>query len=312
MSTISDGFGAPDLAAVQTLLVVQREGGFSPAARVLGVTRAAVSRTVARLEARLGTRLARRTTRKVVLTEAALGLLERCGAPLGALAEALEAAREAPGVVAGRVRLTGPTAFGRDVLVPVVRAFREAHPAVRVELSLRDHLDDLVAHPIDVAVRLGPLPETTLVARRIGTLPLAVVAARRLVRGRPPGDVAALLALPAVAFRVPATGRLWPWPFVDGGRRHLVEPSHAGLESDSIDAVAAFARVGAGVAVVPRHLVAADLAAGRLVELLPRALGPGPELHVCYGARALMPARVRALVDALLAALPGACTPTRR
>ena len=296
-----------DLHAIQVLQRVHRHGGFAAAARELGLTRAAVSRTIVKLEQRLGARLARRTTRKVVLTEAALSLVERCGAPLETLGAALDAAREKDGPLAGRVRLAGSSAFGRDVLVPIVLAFHRDNPGVRVELTLSDRLDDLVARPIDVTVRLGPLPETSLVARRVGSLPLVVAASPRLLGGRAPRTVEELLRLPAVGFRVPSTGQPWPWPFSIDGRAELVAPSACVLESDSIDAVAAMVRAGVGVAVLPRHVVEGDLRARRLVALLPRKVGAGPAVHVCYGARALMPRRVRALVDALVQALPAAC-----
>lgn len=299
---------APDLKALNVLVVVHREGGFAPAARRLGVTRAAVSRSIAQLEARLGTRLARRTTRKVVLTEAALSLVERCGAPMKALSEAFEAARESGGALAGTVRLAGSAAFGRDVLVPLVLAFRREHPGVHVELSLSDRLEDLVARPIDVAVRVGPLPDTSLVARLVGRLPLVLAATPKLVAAHgAPRAVADLERWPAVAFRVPATGRVLPWPFEVSGQTELIEPPRPVCESDSIDAVAEMARRGAGVALLPRHLVRADLSSGRLVSLLPKLVGPGPPVHVCYAARELMPARVRALVDALVRALPAHC-----
>ncbi len=296
-----------DFKCLQVLVQVHRDGGFAAAARELGLTRAAVSRSIAKLEQRLGQRLARRTTRKVVLTDAALALIDRCGTPLEALGAALDAAREKDGGVSGTVRLAGSAAFGRDVLVPIVVAFHRQYPAVRVELTLSDHLDDLVARPIDVTVRLGPLPETSLVARFVGTLPLVVVASRRLLGKVTPRSVEELLRLPAVGFRVPATGRAWPWPFTIDGRQHLVEPTRCALESDSIDAVVALARAGLGVAVVPRHAVESDLGARRLIELLPSAVGAGPAVHVCYGARELMPKRVRALVETLVRALPATC-----
>ena len=301
---------AADWKALQVLAAVRRKGGFAAAARALGVTRAAVSRSIAQLEARLGTRLARRTTRRVVLTEEAVALVDRCEPAVAAVDAALDAAREPAdrGALRGRVRLAGSSAFGRDVLVPIVLAFRAEHPDVHVELSLGEALEDLVERPIDVTVRLGALPETSLVARRVGTLPLVVAARRSLVlRHGEPREPADLARLPRVGYRVPGSGALLPWPFTIGGRQHLIAPEGCVLESDSVDAVAAMVRAGAGVALVPRHVIAHDLDAGRLVELLPGRVGAGPQVHVCYAARALMPRRVRALVDALLRDLPAHC-----
>lgn len=309
MSTIDP----PDLRALQVLLTVEREGGFAPAARSLGVTRAAVSRSVAQLERRLRTRLARRTTRKVVLTEAALALVERCRGPLASIHDALDVAREKEDELAGVVRVAGSTAFARDVLVPLLLEFRAANPAVVVDLRVSDRVDDLVAAPIDVTVRLGPLPETSLVARAVGALPLTLAASPALVREHgAPASLDALARFPAVAFRVPGASEPYPWPFDVRGERALVTPGRVVLESDSIDAVAAMVRAGAGVGLVPRHLVERDLAAGALVALLPHLVGRGPAINVCYAGRSLVPRRVRALIDHLVTSLPTCCAPPDR
>jgi DNA-binding transcriptional LysR family regulator len=294
---------AAELRALEVLLAVQREGGFAPAARRLGVTRAAVSRSIAELERRLGARLARRTTRKVVLTEAALALLDRCRGPVASIREAFESARERDDELAGVVRVAGPTALGRDVLVPLLLEFRRSHPSVALDLRMGDDVVDLVTEPVDVTVRLGPLPDTTLVARALGTLPLVLVAAPALLRQHGvPTTPADLRRLPAVAFRVPRTTERYPWRFQPTARGELtlLTPDHAALESDSIDAVAAMVRAGAGVGLVPRHLVARDLQRRALVALLPNLVGPGPVVSLCHAGRRLMPRRVRALIDHLV------------
>lgn len=298
---------ASELRALHVLLSVHREGGFAPAARELHVTRAAVSRSIAQLEAKLGVRLARRTTRQVVLTDAALALVDRAQAPLEMLSEAMEKARDQGRALAGPVQLAGPVAFGRDVIAPRVAAFCAAHPDVRVSLRLDDAIDDLVARPIDVAVRLGPLPTTSLVARRVGVLPVVLAATPALLAAHgSPRSVAELEELPAIAFRVAATARRLPWPFVTGKRQRLFEPTRVVVECDAIDGVAALVRASAGVGLVPRHLAQDDLDAGRLVSLLPKQLGAGPTVSVCYAAREHVPARVRALVDTLVRTLPDA------
>ncbi len=303
---------AHDLRAIQVLLAVHDEGGFAAAARRLGVTRAAVSRSIAQLEARLGASLARRTTRRVVLTDAALALVGRCAGPIRAMGDALDAASEQDSGLAGAVRISGSAAFGRDVLVPTLMAFRTQNPEVTVELTLGDRVEDLVARPIDVAVRIGPLPDTSVVARSVGQLPLVAVAAPALVEQHgPPRAVDQLAAWPAVVFRVAETGQRYPWPFEHRGSTVLFAPSSVAFESDSIDAVAELVRRGAGVSVVPRHVVEADLASGRLVALLQSQVAAGPRVSVCYPQRKLMPRRVRALVDHLVRELPAWCAAGR-
>ncbi|MFO0548000.1 MAG: LysR family transcriptional regulator [Polyangiaceae bacterium] len=300
------------LKALHTLAAVHQRGGFAAAGRALGVTRAAVSRAVASLEAKLGVRLARRTTRKVVLSEAGIALAEQCGAALDSVSLALENAREREASLAGVIRVAGPLAFGRDALVPLVLEFQRAHPQVSIDLSLSDGLHDLVDRPIDVAVRLGPLPETSLVARRVGSLPLVVVATPALVRAHgAPRSVDDLARVPAVRFRVPATGKPFVWRFDEGGRARQWEPASAALETDSVDALVTMVRSGAGASLLPRHLVESELASGRLVELLEGVTSDGPLVHICYGARSFMPRRVRAFVDLLARELPAFCKSTK-
>jgi DNA-binding transcriptional LysR family regulator len=300
---------AQDFKALQVLVTVQREGGFAPAARHLGVTRAAVSRAIAQLEVRRQVRLARRTTRQVVLTEAAQELVARCSASIRMLDEALAAVGEHEGQLAGTVRVGGSAAFGRDVLVPLGLRFRAQHPGVHIDFALSDRVDDLIAQPIDVAVRLGPLPESSMIARPVGHLPLVLAAAPSLVAELGlPKRIDDLAHWPAVGFRVPGTAQRYAWPFLDRGRRRQFEPASSVADSDSIDAVAALVRAGTGIAMVPRHLVEADLRERRLLALLPPGVAPGPAVHVCYAQRELVPRRARALIDWLVQNLPAHCS----
>jgi len=300
---------AQDFKALQLLVAVQREGGFAPAARHLGVTRAAVSRAVAQLEARWQVRLARRTTRQVVLTEAAQQLVARCAASIRTLDEAFGTVGEHEGQLAGRVRVGGSAAFGRDILVPLGLSFCAQHPAVSIDFALSDRVDDLIVQPIDVTVRLGSLPESSMIARSVGQLPLVLAAAPALVAGRGlPRRIDELAHWPTVGFRVPGTAQHFAWPFVERGQRRQFEPANPAVVSDSIDAVAALVRAGVGIAMIPRHLVEADLRERRLVALLQSRVAPGPTVHVCYSHRELVPQRVRALIDWLVQTLPAHCS----
>ena len=300
---------AQDFRALQLLVAVQREGGFAPAARQLRVTRAAVSRAIAQLEARWKVRLARRTTRQVVLTEAAQELVARCAESLQVLDEALGVVGEHVEQLAGTVRVGGSAAFGRDVLVPLVMGFRAQHPGVGVDFALSDRVDDLIVQPIDVTVRLGTVMGHSMIARPVGHLPLVLAADPALVAKRGlPRRIDDLAAWPTVGFRIPGTEQRYAWPFIERGRRRQFEPSASVADSDSIDAVAALVRVGAGIAMVPRHLVDADLRAYRLVALLQPQVAPGPAVNVCYSHRELVPRRVRALIDWLMHSLPAHCT----
>lgn len=296
---------ARDLQALLTLQAVARAGGFAAAARELGSTRAAVSRVIAEAESRTGVRLCHRTTRRVTLTEAARALLHAAEDPLQAVQSAWSALPDAAGAFRGTLRVSCSHALGRAFVLPAATRYRAEHPQVSVEVRLADVYDDLVTRGLDVAVRLGPLPDSSLVARTLGRIAVLPVAAPSLLRGarRPPRTLADLEAtLPVVAFQAPGSGLRRHWRVKGDGRVEHPFASPA-LVVDSIEGVADLARAGAGAGLAPRYLVEEDLRARRLVALLPELSFEGPELHLCHAHRTLVPPRVRAFMDQLAQAL---------
>ncbi len=292
-----------DLRALLTLQVVSRSNGFAAAARELGSTRAAVSRVIAEAERRIGVRLCHRTTRRVALTEAAEQLLREAEPHLQAVQAAWSSLPDRQGRFQGLIRLSCSHAFGRAFVLPVLQRFRDQHPAVRFDLRLGDAIDDMVSRALDVAVRIGPLPDSSLVARRIGRIGVVLAAAPSLIEPlrRAPRTIAEVMALPVLAFQAPGSGlrRAWVTEGPAGPAVHEV-PSPC-VVLDSIEGLADLVRGGAGVGLVPRYLVADDLRQRRLVPLLKSQAFVGPEVHVCYAHRELMPQRIRALVDMLVA-----------
>lgn len=295
-----------DLKALVTLQAVARTGGFAAAAREMGSTRAAVSRVVAEAEKRTGVRLCHRTTRRVSLTEAAVALLQSAEEPLQQLQSAWAALPDAQGAYRGTIRMSCSHAMGRAFVLPVVQAYRARHPDVRFELRLADAIDDLVSRSLDVAMRLGTLPDSRLVARTLGRIHVCAVASPALARTwrRPPRSLDELRDAPVIVFQSPGSGDLRHWRVrgADGQPATHV-PAAAALVVDSIEGVVDLARAGAGVATAPHYLVADDLAAGRLVRVLDRLDFIGPELHLCTAHRTLVPPRVRTLVAMLAEAV---------
>ncbi|HEU4408481.1 MAG TPA: LysR substrate-binding domain-containing protein [Polyangiaceae bacterium] len=301
-----DTIDGVELGSLRVFEAVVAHGGFAAAGRRLGLSRAAVSRVARQLEAQIGVRLFRRTTRRVALTDAAQRLAADLARCLPALRTGLElaAAERKP---SGLVRVSVSRAFGRHYVLPSVARFVAAHPAVRVDVQLNDRVDDLVGEPIDVAVRMGPLPPSSLIARRLARLPAVVVASPALLDAarprprRPPATspllpLAALAEVPAAAFRIPGTDDIVPWSVAHGGRLHVVAPSRVVARSDAIEGVADLARLGVGAAFVPRYLVEDDLATGRLVVLADGAPSAGPEVHLCFLHRELQPLRVQTII----------------
>jgi len=164
------------LPGIWTLIRVIDAGSLSAAARQLGMTPSGVSKQLARLEQKLDTRLLQRTTRRVRPTEEGMALYRRCRPLFDALAEAEESVREMRASLSGHLRITATPAFGRARLVPAVGEFAAAHPGVSVDVVLTARPMDLVEEGVDLAVREGALPDSSLVATKLGEVAIVLCA----------------------------------------------------------------------------------------------------------------------------------------
>jgi DNA-binding transcriptional LysR family regulator len=286
-----------DVEALIAFSSVMDAGSFSAAAARLGQTPSGVSRTIARLEKHLGLTLLHRTTRRLQLTDEGAWFLERARTLLADLAntEAEAAARRSQ--PAGLVRVNAATPALDHLLAPLVPAFLDAYPLVQLELTSGETVVDLIEERADLAIRIGTLPDSTLSARRLGASRVRVLAAPGyLERHGKPASVAELARHRLLGFSKPASLNTWPL-------------AHAGAEGYTIDPVVAassgetvrhLALAGAGIASLSDFLTRADLAAGRLVPVLPEVALPWdqPVWAVFYKQGALAP-RVAALVDFL-------------
>lgn len=290
------------LGDMQIFLAVAQDGSFAGAARALRLTPSAVSRAISRLEARLGVQLVTRTTRALSLTAEGEIYRERV---TGLIAEVDEVERgftaieEAP---RGPLRVNSSVPFGTQCLLPILPRFLARYPGVRVELALADELVDLVEARADIAIRIGPLRDTGLKAKKLGRSAMALVASPDYLRerGTPshPRDLARHACL-QFSFR----RSLDSWPFrIDGALvQRAVEPAFLG---NSGEVVRLMAVAGGGIARLGHFHVAADLAAGRLVEVL-GDFSPGDheDIHALYVGHQRMASRIRAFLDFLEAEL---------
>jgi DNA-binding transcriptional LysR family regulator len=288
----------------RTALLVARMGSFAAAARETGVDPSSVSRQVAALEEALGLRIFERTTRRIDLTEAGRVYVDRVAAALEAMDEAADAARDVMRTPSGLLRVTTSVAFGERWLVPRLAPFCAAHPQIDLDLILSDGVSDLAGEGIDVALRLGPRPETgSMVAAKLFDTAYRVVAAPDYVArvGAPqtPQDLAQhdglLFRLPAFrsawTFRVGATG-----PSLEALPRPRMTFSNAlGLRRAAL--------AGLGVALLADWTIAEDLRAGRLIDLFPDHQVSAGQFDsaawVIYLSRAYVPARMRVFIDHL-------------
>jgi DNA-binding transcriptional LysR family regulator len=280
---------------------VVREGGFSAAARSLDLTPSAVSKLIARLEARLGARLLLRTTRALTLTDEGDAYHRAARRILQELDEADQEA--AGGAVRGRLRVNASVPFGHLFLTPMIPAFLERHPDVIVDLSLTDDVVDLLAQRADLAIRMGALPDSGLVARKLGQSRRVVCASPAyLARHGTPATPEALAGHNCLGFNF----RRWRdgWPFRRDGR--AIEQAVLGnLLANNGETVRQMALAGAGIARLGRFHVAADIEAGALVPVL-EAFNPGDleMVHAVYVGGGQVPRRVRAFIDHVAENLP--------
>jgi DNA-binding transcriptional LysR family regulator len=264
-------------------------GSLAGAARRLRRSAAAVTRALASLETRAGSRLVERTTRRLAPTPAGLELSERARGLLAGYDAAVSgAARDA---VRGLVRVTAPVLFGRKHVAPVVSGFLDAYAETQVELVLADRNLDLVEEGIDVALRIGQLAESRLVARRVGQVRQIVVASPDYLAARgTPHEPADLSDHDTILGVVRSGVREWRF----GANRVRLTPR---LIVNEVEAALIAARSGHGIARVLSYQAADDLAAGRLVRLLAAHEPPPVPVQLVTPSQDLRAARVNAFLD---------------
>jgi DNA-binding transcriptional LysR family regulator len=274
-------------------------GGFSAAARALGMTPSAVSKLVGRLEARLGVRLLNRSTRKLQLTPEGSAFHDRSVRLLADLAEA-ERGTAANDTPRGRLSVNANVPFGEAALLPLVPAFLERYPEIALDIVLTDEVIDLIEHRTDVAVRAGPLKSSSLVARKLGATRKAILASPAYLakRGVPrtPADLASHNCL---GFN--RTRTLNGWPLLDGGKLVTI-PAVGNTQVSDGASLQRLAVAGVGLARLAVFHARDDIDAGRLVPVL-EDCNPGDleEIHAVFlGHGGWLPARVRAFLDFLV------------
>lgn len=293
------------LDELATFLAILDSGSLAAAARQLRRSPPAVTRSLAALEDRLGVRLLERTTRRMAATEAGRQLAASARTLLATYAEAMREA-EADTTPRGTLRVTAPVVFGRRHVTPLVTAFLAAHPAVTVELLLSDGNQDLIEQGLDVAIRIGPQPDSGLIMRRVGQVRRMLVASPAyLARHGTPG---APEALPGHAILL-TTSRPGPteWRFRQGGGRQRAVRLSPRLTVNDVEATLTAARDGHGIASALSYQVADDLAAGVLVRLLAEWEPLPLPVQVLSAGGQHRPPRVRAFIAhavATLSALP--------
>lgn len=286
-----------DLADLAAFIDVAETGSFASAAERAGMSKSIISRRVARLEDRLGARLLTRTAQGAQPTDIGRSYHARAAAILADLDAAGEAVAEAVSEVAGPIRLAAPLTFGTLYLAPALADFAALHPRVALEVSLEDRVTDLVGGGYDLALRIGSLPDSSLIARRIAPVRGVTLASPDYLerRGTPlhPRDIADHDVL---VYTNNATPALWRFP--DGDDWHQVQ-GKVRLRADNGELLRDAAIAGLGIVQLPSFIAADAIAARQLLPILLDYPLKESALHAVRPPGRAATARIRALIDFL-------------
>lgn len=275
---------------------VVEAGSFSEAARLMLMTPSTVSKLIARLESRLGVRLIERSTRRLALTVEGQFYYERSQALLAQLDETEQQIAHGGAEAEGVVRITSSVSFGTTAVEPILPMFFQAYPNVIVDLSLSDEVVDLYLDRTDIAIRVGKLPDSNLMARKIGETKRCIVASPAyLERHGTPTTPEELVHHNCLGFNF---RRAMPvWPMREGGR--IVERMLSGsLLVNNGDTLRRMAIAGVGIIRLADYHLRGPIERGELVELLADSdIGVVDEVHALYRGSQFLPARVRAFLD---------------
>jgi len=292
-----------DVSALITFAAVIDAGSFSAAAQRLDQTPSGVSRAISRLESQLGMTLITRTTRRLDLTEEGQWLLARTRAILADLQDTEEQLAARLLQPSGWVRVNAATPVLDHLIAPLAADFMDAYPLVRLELASGETVIDLIEERADLAIRIGPLADSTLNARRLGNSRLRLLASPAyLARHGVPDSIDALAGHRLLGFTAPASLNIWPLPQQGGDGL----PVQAAIAASSGETLRHLALANAGIACLADFLTRDDLSAGRLVPVLESATLPWTQpVWAVFYKQGMLPARVAALLNFLAEKLPG-------
>ncbi|MDU3303917.1 MAG: LysR family transcriptional regulator, partial [Enterobacter ludwigii] len=271
------------LGDVEVFIAVVEHGSFTAAAVALSTTPSVLSRAVSRLETRLGRQLLQRTTRRVGLTEAGRVYLEQARSAFSLLDEAERDGQGQEGDLTGRVRMSVPTTYGHYRLPPLLARFSQHYPRVQVDLNITNRNVDLIAEGFDLAIRLGQMPDSGLVARKLEDAALLLVASpaylHRMGTPQTLDDLHRHMCLP---FILPRTGRIAPWVFREDERDVDWLPASTIETSDDVLGVVSLAEHGMGICQSYEFIVQDRIQRGQLVEVLPHLRGRSRPFSVIF------------------------------
>lgn len=287
--------------SIKMYVAVVEGGSFAAAADKLAISRAMVSKQIQKLEEHLGTRLLNRTTRRLNMTETGREFYERSTQIMSDLDEATQIAGQMTRTPQGVLRITIPLSYGQHRLATIIGDYAQIHPQVQLDISLSDRKLDLIEDGFDLAIRIGSMPQSDLIARKIGGVRSIVCASPAyLARYGIPKTPAELGQHTCLGYTLTGGGTDWSFESADGP---VNIPIKGQIRADNGDIIRLAALSGAGVLFQPHFIVGEDLEHGRLLRLLPEWQSAELGIYAVYPSRKHLSAKVRTFVDFLVSAL---------
>ena len=283
---------------------INRLGSFSAAAQLLNISRSSVSKQLAALEKRIGSRLFNRTTRKIVLTEVGLQVLQEAHKVELALKTIEHISEDHQSEIAGTLKVSCSSAQGRVHLVPLMTKFLARYQKLSVNLQLEDRFVDMVAENIDVSIRIGYLPDSTLIARKLGDLSWTLCASPEYLKNSPSLETPSDLVHHRCLFYRNSKLAMNTWTFTSEAGDESVTVSGP-LTVNDPSALISAAIEHAGVLLIDKGLLGDTISQGQLIPILPdyQPIG-GLPMYVVFPEREFMPAKTRALINFILEEMP--------
>lgn len=280
---------------IEVFIAVNDAGSFAKAGQRLRMSPPAVTRAISALEDRLGARLFQRTTRRLAITDVGTRFLESARRIVEDMGAAEREALGASATARGHLTVTASVTLGRSLLAPVARAFLAEYPEIRLSVLLLDRVTNLIEEGIDAAIRIGPMPDSTLVGRKLGMVQHSLVASPAyLARHGTPAQPSDLTRHTMIAFTGLMPNR--EWRFLDGRSGKAVSFAPRLEINDALVAIAA-AEAGEGITAALSYMVAEQIRQGRLVPVLADVTPPAVPVHLIFPQSRMLAPKLRAFVD---------------
>jgi len=281
--------------AIPVFVTVVESGGFSPAAKLLGISKSAVSKRVTQLEEQMGVKLLHRTTRKLSLTEAGEHFFQHARIAHQAAKDAQDAVAQLQGEPQGRLRINTPMSFGRLHIAPLIPEFLKRYPKISIEMVMDDKVADLIGEGFDIAIRGGDLPDSSLIARKLAPLRNVLCASPEYIEthGRPI-ELSQLTDHNCLIFTY--SKDIKEWLFIKDGQTQSVEVT-GNYNVNNSEALREALLQGVGIGRLPTFVAGPDIKSGKLVSLFEEYQMPDKTIYAVFPERQYLPSKVRAFID---------------